>query len=450
MSERVMKRRSFIKDTSVTATGVSLLAPMVFADEPMGEFGKPAILGGKAAHPDPFPSWPMPEKEDDYVWLDVLHQKGWCRLDGEYVNTFEKEYAQLMGVKDCIATSNGTNALFGSMSALEIGPGDEVIVPPYTFVATINVPFLLHALPVFVDTDRETFQIDADKIEEKITEKTRAICPVHLGGNVANLDKIMEVAKKHNLPVVEDACQSHLAEWRGKKAGSIGTTGCFSFQVTKNLSAGEGGAIISNDVELMDRVYSFQSNGRERTNKYGFQYINNGTNMRMTEFQGALLLQGMKRLERQAKLREENAAYLTDQLKRIPGIAPAKMYEGCTRNAYHLYMFRYDPAGFSGLPRDKFLEALRQEGVSCGSGYTPLNKEPLIEKTVNTRMYRHVYGQERIDQYLKNNECPENDRLCKEAVWFFQSMLLGSKRDMDQIAEAIRKIHKHADAIKSV
>jgi perosamine synthetase len=448
MSQKKLQRRSFIRNTTIASASLSLYPSMVMASEKVGASGKPAVLGGKQAHPGPFPSWPMPEKEDDSVWLDVLHQKGWCRLDGEYVNNFEKAYAKMMGVKDCIATSNGTNALFGSLSALEIGPGDEVIVPPYTFVATINVPFLLHALPVFVDSDPETFQIDATKIEEKITDRTRAICPVHLGGNVANMDKVMAVAKKHNIPVIEDACQSHLAEWKGNKVGSVGNAGCFSFQVTKNLSSGEGGAIISNDTKLMDRIFSFHSNGRERVNKYGFNYLNNGINMRMTEFQGALLLQGMKRLEKQAKLRETNAEYLTQNLKQIDGIEPAKMYDGTTRNAYHLYMLRYNPEGFSGLPRSAFINAMRKEGVSCGGGYSPLNKEPLIEKTVTSRPFKSAFSDKQIKNYLDSIECPKNDQLCSEAVWMFQSMLLGSRRDMDQIIEAVHKIRKNAEAIK--
>ena len=450
MKKEEMKRRRFLQTAAAGTAVVSLAAPAVLASEKAGEDGQLALLGGKPVRNSGFPSWPMIEKNDEEAWADVLQKKGWCRLNGDYVDQFEKEYAKLTGVKECLATSNGTNALFGSMSALDIGPGDEVLVPPYTFVATVNVPFLRFALPVFVDIDPETFQMDPAKIEEKITERTRCICPVHIGGYVANLDAILEIAKKHNLYVVEDACQAHLAEWKGRKVGSWGDAGCFSFQFTKNLSSGEGGAIISNNSELIDRAYSFHSNGRERTNKYGYQYIHNGTNMRMTEFQGALLLQQMTRLEAQARIRETNAEYLTEQLQQIPGIKPAKHYEGCTRTAYHLYMLRYDASQFAGVPRAKFLQALNAEGISCGGGYTPLNKEPFVEETLRNRTFQAVYSKERIDQYLKENHCPENDKLCQEAVWFFQSMLLGTKEDMDQIAEAIRKIHKNAAALAKV
>ena len=222
-----------------------------------------------------------------------------------------------------------------SLAALGVGPGDEVIVPPYTFVATVNAVLMHHALPIFVDTDPETFQIDARKIEAAITERTRCIIPVHLGGAAADLDAIAAVAAKHKIPVLEDACQAHLAEWRGRKVSTLGDLGCFSFQGSKNLNSGEGGAILTSSDELIEQCKSFQNNGRG-TSTAGFSYVRNGANLRMTEFQAALLLQQLTRLEEQSRRREQNAAYLTGLLREIPGIAPARMYDGCTRNAYHL------------------------------------------------------------------------------------------------------------------
>ena len=289
--------------------------------------------------------------------------------------------------------------------------------------------------------------MDARKVEAAITDKTRCILPVHLGGSVVDMDTLMPIAKKHGVTVIEDACQSHLAEWRGKKVGTLGKTGCFSFQVTKNLSGGEGGAIISDDIEFMDRCFSFHTNGRTRTKATGFSYGNNGTNIRMTEFQGAILLRQLTRIEEQSRTRETNAAHLTNLLKEVPGIHPAKMYDGCTRNAYHLYMFRYDPGKFAGLSRSGFMGALRKEGIPCSSGYTPLNTEPFMENTLRGRAYEAVYSKERIKRYFDENQCPENDRLCNEAVWFTQNQLIGERQDMDQIAESIVKIHAHADEI---
>ena len=197
-------------------------------------------------------------------------------------------WANTLGAKHCLAVANGTSALITSLAALGVGPGDEVIVPPYTFVATVNAVSMHHALPIFVDTDPETFQIDARKIEAAITEKTRCIIPVHLGGAAADLDAIAAIAAKHKIPVLEDACQAHLAEWRGRKVSTLGDLGCFSFQGSKNLNSGEGGAILTNNDQLIEQCKSFQNNGRG-TSTAGFSYVRNGANLRMTEFQAALL-----------------------------------------------------------------------------------------------------------------------------------------------------------------
>ncbi len=447
-----MKRRNFIQTTGASVAALSV-GPTILSPK-AAENGKLALDGGEAVCKAKRASWPKVVEEDGDVkaWLEVLKDKGWCRLNGDYVKNFEKKYAELMGTKDCIATSCGTTALYVSLNALEVGPGDEVLVPPYTFVATINAVLLQHAIPVYVDTDRESFQIDAQKLEDRITDRTKLILPVHLGGNPADMETVMKVAKKHNLPVLEDACQAHLAEWKGKKVGSIGDCGCFSFQVTKNLCSGEGGAIISDDIKLMDRCFSFHSNGRERVETYGFGYINNGINARMTEFQGALLMQGMKRVEEQSTIREENAAFLSQELEKVPGIYPAKMYEGTTRNAYHLYMFRFVGDEFDGrIDRDKFVKALRAEGVGCGTGYSPLNKQDFMKKTLYSDAFLRVYGKEYIDKYFEENECPENDKLCnEEAVWLYQTQMLASKKDMEYIAAAVQKVYNNREVLAKI
>jgi dTDP-4-amino-4,6-dideoxygalactose transaminase len=408
---------------------------------------KPAVLGGTPVRTEPFPSWPKIGDNDRKAWSEVLEAGLWCRLGAKNANRFEEQWAEALQAKYCLATSSGTTALHTSLNALEAGPGDEVLVPPYTFVATINVVLLQYALPVFVDTDRETFQIDAGKIEAAITPRTRAILPVHLGGASADMDRILDIAKRHNLPVLEDACQSHLAEWRGRKVGTLGDLGCFSFQGSKNLNSGEGGSIASNNRDLIDRCRSFHNNGRAIGNA-AFEYVRNGTNHRMTEFQAALLLEQLSRLEQQSRVREENARYLTEQLRKIPGIIPARVYEGCTRNAYHLYMFRYHKDQFKGLPRSAFLKALKAEGIPCSGGYKPLNKEPVVSALSESRSFKRVFPAADLAQYAERaRHCPENDRLCEEAVWFFQTMLLGSRRDMDQIVEAVLKIQQHADQL---
>ena len=348
-----------------------------------------AILGGAPVRTKPFPSWPVIEENDKKGWMKVLMTGKWNRLDGHFAHRFETTWAQLLGAKYGLATASGTTALLTAANALGIGPGDEVIVPPYTFVATVNIVLLQHALPIFVDTDPETFQIDAHKVEAAITKRTRCIIPVHLGGSAVDMDTILDVAKHHNLFVIEDACQAHLAEWRHKKVSTLGNLGCFSFQASKNLNSGEGGAVLTNDQGLYEFCLSFHNQGRGRYNS-GFGYVRNGANFRMTEFQGALLLQQLTRLEAQSRVRSENADYLTKQLKEIPGISPARMYDGCTRNAYHLYMFHYDSAHFAGLPRSRFLKALNAEGVPASGGYTPLNKEPFLKEALGSRAFKAI------------------------------------------------------------
>ncbi len=340
--------------------------------------------------------------------------------------------------------ANGTSALIASLNALGVCPGDEVLVPPYTFVATINAVLLQYALPVFVDTDPETFQMDASKAEELITERTTAMIPVHLGGNVVDMDTLLAVSKKRNVPIIEDACQAHLAEWRGKRVASLGDTGCFSFQVTKNLCSGEGGAMLTDREDLIERAGSFHTNGRPWQATSGFSYVRNGSNLRMTEFQGALLLEQLNQVEAQSQVRERNAAHLTKRLEAIPGIHPEKAYEGTTRNAYHLYMFRYDTDAFGGLSRDRFREALGAEGIPNSLGYTPLNEQPFLKETLYTRGFLYIYGKEAIDGYFERMACPQNARLCTQSIWFTQNMLLGPQRDMDDIADAIEKIHGNA------
>jgi len=338
------------------------------------------------------------------------------------------------------------------LGALEIGPGDEVILPPYTFLATYNVIVLNYALPVFVDSDRETFQMDATKIESVVTERTKAIIPVHLGGSAVDLDKVLQSAGNHKIPVVEDACQAHLAEWRGRKVGTWGTAGCFSFQASKNLNSGEGGAVITNDDEFVEICRNFHNQGRPRqAGAPQFNYsVSRGSNLRLSEFQGNLLLAQMTRLEQQSRRRTENAEYLTRLLREVSGIQPAKMHEGCTRNAYHLYMFRYQKEHFANLDRAKFMKALDKEGVPCSGGYGPLNRDNYVRSLLKSRHYKRIYSEKDLGQWEERNQCPENDRLCQEAVWFTQNMFLGTRSSMDQIAEAIRRIQKHAAEIARV
>lgn len=414
---------------------------------------KPAILGGEPIRRKPFPKWPVIEDNDEAAILNTLRSKMWYRKRGNVVSEFEQSWKKRLGAKHCLATSSGTSALITALAALDIGPKDEVIVPPYTFIATVNAVLMHYAMPVFVDTDPETLQIDAGKIEAAITPRTRCILPVHIGGSAADMDQILAIGRKHGIPVLEDACQAHLSEWRGRKLGTLGDLGCFSFQASKNLNSGEGGAVMTNDPKLHARADAFHNNSSGLTEssksfESGEGMRVHGCNLRLTEFQGALLLSQMERIEAQARVRTSNAQHLTGLLNEIPGISPAQMYEVCTRNAYHLYMFRYDAAQFGGLSRARFLAALKAEGVPSSDGYRPLNKDPFLRNTFSSRGFRAIYSPRDIEQWEERNRCPRNDQLCEEAVWLGQSMLLGSRDDTEQIAAAVAKIHKHAGAIR--
>jgi len=434
-------RRHFLA-AAPAAASVATAAPTPTAT------GKPAILGGQKLRAAPYASWPKYDQKEEKALMDVLHSGKWYRGSGQMVKQFERAYAQLTGAKQCLATANGTAALFISLNVHGVEPGDEVLIPPYTFIATANVVLRQFALPVFIDTDIETFQIDHRKVEAAINERTRAIMPVHLGGNLANLDALLPIAKKHKIPLIEDACQSHLGEWKGRKVGAWGDAGCFSFQASKNLNSGEGGAILFNDEDARERAYAFHNNGSGlRTIGSNFTYSSTGANLRLTEFQAGLLLAQMTRLEQQSKTRSENGKYLTSLLKEIPGLAPAKEYPGVTNNAYHLYMFRYDAQAFAGLPRDRFLKALAAEGVPAASGYGPLNRQSFLTTALASRGYKKLFSEKRLKEWTEQNHCPMNDRLCKEAVWLTQNMLLGPRSDMDQIADAIRRIQKFAGEI---
>ena len=450
-----MNRRQFLGATALAGAGATLTLAQVARAQNVnpGAGDQPALLGGKPVRAKPFNQWPVTDEREDKAMLETIHSGKWFRgSGGKNVLAFEQAYARATGAKNCLATNSGTSALFTSLNALGVSAGDEVIVAPYTFIATVNVILLHHALPIFVDTDPETLQINARKIEAAITDRTTAVIPVHLGGSAADLDTILAVAKKHKLPVIEDTCQSHLAQWRGRALGTWGDTGCFSFQASKNLNCGDGGAIITNSDEWADKCYSFHNQCRpRRTSSTEVVYTSDrGGNFRMTEFQATILLAQMTRLEVQMRTREQNAAYLRGLLKEIPGIVPARMYDGCTRNAYHLFMYRYRKEHFAGLPRSRFLEALRAEGVDCNAGYGKLNQEAFIKHSLASRSWKRLFPAHTLAQWEERTACPANDQLSEEAAWFTQTTLLGPRGDMDQMAEAIRKIQRHAaDLVKA-
>lgn len=446
-----LNRRRFIQHAGIIGSGIALggLPKLTIASQ---ESGKPAILGGAKAYQGGFSHWPIHGKTEENALVAVLNSNKWGRLNGAVTANFETEYAKLLGAGHSLGVSSGTAALSTILGALDVGPEDEIVMPIYTFIATYNAIVLNYALPVFVDTDVETFQIDANKVESAVTRNTRAIMPVHIGGSPANIDQFMEIGRKTGLPIIEDACQAHLASWRGKKVGTFGLAGAFSFQSSKNLNCAEGGAVTTNDENFARQCYSFHNQGQGGTGtSYGTGAGTRASNHRLTEFQSGILLAQMTRFEEQVKTRDENARYLTSLLDGIAGIEPAKLYEGTDRSAYHLYMFRYLKEHFSGLGRDQFIKALAAEGIYASPGYSSMNKGEYVQSLASNRHYLKIYGKKKMKRWLEQNHFPQNDIITEEqGVWFTQTMLLGSRQNMEQIAEAIRKIQRYAGELKTV
>ncbi len=393
---------------------------------------KLAITGGSPSRSKPWPQWPVWDETEERALLEVLRSGQWWSVGGAKVPEFEAAFAALHDAEYATCVTNGTAALEVALRALRIGHGDEVIVPPYTFVATASSVLAVGAIPIFADIDADSLNIDPARIEEAITPRTKAIIPVHIAGGPADLDGICAIAAQHGLKVIEDAAQAHLAEWNDTRVGAIGDLGTFSFQASKNLNCGEGGIVITNNEEWAERVWSVHNVGRPRSGRW-YEHSILGGNFRMTEWQAAILIAQLARLGDQTERRTANAAVLTNLMRQIPGISVADVDPRITRHAYHLFMFRYNPHEFGGKSRDEFIDAVNSEGVPCGSGYVPLYREALFERI-------QAGDDSRIDYRSFADRCPVCEAACKETVWLFQTQLLGPESDMADIAGAVAKI----------
>jgi len=401
---------------------------------------KLALKGGNALRTEKFPSWPQYGKKEQEALERVLKSGVWGTLGSE-VNKFSKRFAEYQQAKHGICVTNGTVTLEIILRGLGIGYGDEVIVPPYTFNATVSSVVFVGATPVFVDIEDGTYNIDPEKIEEAITPNTKAIIPVHIGGRACNMDRIMEIAKKHNLYVIEDCAHAHGSEWKGRRVGSIGDAGSFSFQASKNLTAGEGGFITVNDTNLFEKLWSIHHCGRDYHGKVWYDHVNVGTNARMTEWQAAILDAQMDKLDEQIEKRMANAKYLNSLLSQIPCVEPMAHDERVTRNSYHLFVFKYKSEACKDLPRDIFLKALAAEGVPCSPGYISLYKQAMLQSDEMKRATGSKIEYAKL--HLENTE----KATAKEGVWFTQNLLLGEKEDIDDIANAIIKVYENVDEL---
>jgi len=442
-----LTRRTFIRTTTAGSLGFAWLSarrsPNVFA----AEADKPALLGGTPVHKGGWAKWPQWRETWEPEVLKVFRSGRWFRGSDERVAEFERGYAQLLGAKKCLATASGTTALIVSLHVADVDAGDEVIVSPYTFIASYNAILACKALPVFADSDPATLTIDPASIESRITERTRAIMPVHIFGMPCDMDPIVATAKDHKLAIVEDACQAWLAEYKGRKCGTIGDLGCFSFQESKHIPSGEGGAVSSMSEELIDKCNSFHNCGREVGTNKGKGSFTRGMNYRMTQAQAVILMQQFDKLVKETETRRANADYLSANLGKIPGITPVRLPEN-SRAVWHLYPYRYDPAQFNGLSRDRFAKAVSAEGVPCGGIYREQYFDGLLDESIASRGYKRLWSAERLKAYRDRfKELKGNKQVCETTVAMTQNMLLADRGDMDHILEAIRKVHANSAAL---
>ena len=387
-----------------------------------------AIHGGSPVRTRPFGGWPVFGQEEEDLLLEALRSGNWGSLDGTFVKRLEVDFAELQAARHAVSCVNATMGLAVALRALDIGVGDEVIVPPYTFIATASAALMLGAIPVFVDVDPETLLIDPAGIDAAVTARTRAIMPVHHGGSPVDMDGVMAAAARHGLRVVEDAAQAHGAAWRGRPVGAIGDIGVFSFQSTKPINAGEGGMMVTDDDTLDELLWSYRNVGRRRGGEW-YEHVRLGWNLRMSEFQAAVLIAQMRRMPAQQQQRTEAAAYLSAQLRQIPGVVPLKVPDGVTAHSWYTYHWRWLGAADGGLPKMAFAEALRAEGIPLFHGYTPLNRNAAVRTEI-----ARLGGADPA-------ACPNAERAeADEVLMFAMPILLGSREDLDDVVRAVAKV----------
>ena len=393
---------------------------------------KLAIHGGTPVRTEPFPKWPKPTPELMDSVVGTLEKENWG-VGSEVISRFEENFSDFQDSKYCISTSSGTTALWVALKAANVKSGDEVIIPPYTFIATASAVLMANAVPVFVDIDPDTFNIDSSKIEEAITSNTKVIMPVHISGNPADMKTIIELAKKYDIKVIEDAAQSHGAEWNNTKVGSLGLGGIFSFQTSKNMTAGEGGAIVSNDKDFIDKCFSYHNCGRTSDGQfYDHQLL--GGNFRLNAIAASMLIPQIKSISNDMILRDKNRAILDSELSQIEGITINNSYPLTTRQSNHLYLLRYNQELFNGVSREKFFSAMQAEGVYTYAGYKPIYREELFVN--NSDEYPWL-----TDYDYNNLNMTNTEKIADyESVWIKQNHLLGDQRDIKDIINAFEKV----------
>jgi len=381
-----------------------------------------AINGGQKVRDKPYPSWPVLGEEDVAAVAKVLRSGKLTQLTGDAVSAFEESFADRHGVRNCVATSSGTTAMHAVLAALEIGPGDEVIVPAHTFIASATPVLHQRATPVFADVDRRTFCISPESVAQRITARTRAIIAVHLNGHPADMDALMELARTREIAVIEDAAQAHGAMHKGRRVGTIGRAACFSFWEDKIITTGgEGGCALTDDDALAERMQRIRHHGEGAVEgERAYYHLELGYNYRMSSMHAATGLVQLRRLEDYLDARRRNAAFLTERLTRMEPIDPPFVAADCV-HSYYKYICRLRPE--AGIDIEDFVRAVAAEGVPISRRYpTPLPRQPVFR-----------------DGGFGDQRCPVAERLGGELFTLLVHPTV-TEGDMDDVVGAVRKV----------
>jgi dTDP-4-amino-4,6-dideoxygalactose transaminase len=406
-----------------------------------------AIHGGVALRTRPWPSWPEHGEPERAALARVLASGSWGGFPSPNTEAraFAAEFARFVGAAHAVTCANGTFSLALALQAARVAPGSEVITSAYTFVGTAGGILAAGCIPVLVDVDPETYCIDPRAVAAAITPRTAAILPVHLACALADMDALRELAARHSLLVVEDCAHAHGAKWRGRGAGALGDFGSFSMQSSKLLTAGEGGAVTTSHSTFAARLASLVNCGRKEPGADGFPEQMLGHNLRMTEWQAAILRAQLERLPEQSARRERNLARFERALAALPGLAPLFRDPRVTERAAYQFVLRYDPAAFAGVPRNHVVLALRAEGVPCsGQFYTPLAEDPLFAADPLTN------AATRAGVRYEPSAFPVAHRAAfDESIWLPHELFLGGDAEVDDAVGAFARIQSHAAELRA-
>jgi dTDP-4-amino-4,6-dideoxygalactose transaminase len=411
-----------------------------------------AILGGTKTRREPYPDWPVWDERDIQAVSEVVRSGRWggYPYPGPKTAELAARFSQLQGGGYSVPMINGTVTMEVALRASGIGWGDEVIVPAYTFQATAAAPMSAGAIPVIVDVESSSYCLDPKAAAKAITPKTKAIIPVHLGHQMADMDAIMELADRHKLVVIEDCAHAHGATWRGKGAGTIGHFGSFSLQSSKTLTSGEGGILLCRTPESAALAASIIDCGRKHALGGGGEDPEGlsiqGGNFRLSEVQAVLALIGIERFPAQAKQREEMAAYMDEALSEVQGVRVLKRDERHTTRSFYRYIFAIDPKEF-GVEHDVLCGALDAEGVGCWVGYEAMHNYELFQPQKSKLAVPNAFP-----EYFKFNEMllPEATRACEhEAVWLDEAIFRAGPQGVDDAVAAIKKIQRNAKELNA-